>query len=304
MKTLRRLIKQNRIWVILSVFMTFLSIITQFVWTVNIGKLADAIVAREKVKMDFVITMLIILMIICTSLYLKDMVNRYTSERMAHRLRMDFVKKILNSKTMDSMCGHEAMSKAQNELMQASDYMSNTLFDIVGMFLSGLFALIYLIFENALLTAIILFAMVPIVIFVNVIGKKLIPLANASMDKKTVHNKVAYSLISKFDIVKIFDAKDFFKGRYEEELDDWAKTETKKERISAVCNSLSGILSQVPLLVLFAVSAIFIWKGYMTIGKLIIFINMLSSLLISMMNLPSWMVSIKNFLVHLTRADI
>ena len=91
---------------------------------------------------------------------------------------------------------------------------------------------------------------------------------------------------------------------YEEELDDWAKTETKKERISAECNSLSGILSQVPLLVLFAVSAIFIWKGYMTIGKLIIFINMLSSLLISMMNLPSWMVSIKNFLVHLTRADI
>ena len=124
------------------------------------------------------------------------------------------------------------------------------------------------------------------------------------MDKKAVHNKVAYSLISNFDIVKIFCAKDFFKGRYEKELDDWAGTESKKERISAVCNSLSGILSQVPLLVLFAVSAIFIWKGHMTIGKLIIFINMLSSLLRSMMNLPSWMVSIKNFLVHLTRADI
>ncbi len=304
MKTLHRLIKQNRIWVILSVFMTFLSIITQFVWTVNIGKLADSIVAREKVGIKFVITMLIILLIICTSLYLKDMVNRYTSERMAHRLRMDFVKKILYAKTTDEIGSHEAMSKAQNELMQASDYMSNVLFDIVGMFLSGLFALFYLIFENVLLTAIILLTMVPIVIFVNIISKKLVPLANASMDKKAVHNKVAYSLISNFDIVKIFGAKDFFKGRYEKELDDWARTESKKERISAVCNSLSGILSQVPLLVLFAVSAIFIWKGHMTIGKLIIFINMLSSLLRSMMNLPSWMVSIKNFLVHLTRADI
>ncbi len=304
MKTLRRLIRQNRIWVILSVFMTFLSIITQFVWTVNIGKLADSIVARENVGIKFVITMLIILVIICTSLYLKDMVNRYTSERMAHRLRMDFVKKILITKTTDSIGSHEAMSKAQNELMQASDYMSNVLFDIVGMFLSGFFALFYLIFENALLTAIILLSMVPIVIFVNIIGKKLVPLANASMDKKTVHNKVAYSLISNFDIVKIFNAGDFYKERYEKELDDWAETETRKERISAVCNSLSGILSQVPLLVLFAVSAIFIWKGYMTIGKLIIFINMLSSLLRSMMNLPSWMVSIKNFLVHLTRADI
>ena len=134
MKTLHRLIKQNRIWVILSVFMTFLSIITQFVWTVNIGKLADSIVAREKVGIKFVITMLIILLIICTSLYLKDMVNRYTSERMAHRLRMDFVKKILYAKTTDEIGSHEAMSKAQNELMQASDYMSNVLFDIVGMF--------------------------------------------------------------------------------------------------------------------------------------------------------------------------
>lgn len=117
MKTLNRLIRQNIIWVILSVFMTFLSIITQFVWTVNIGKLADSIVAREKVRIDFVVMMLIILFIICTSLYLKDMINRYTSERMAHRLRMDFVKKILYAKQTDSIDSHEAMSKAQNELM-------------------------------------------------------------------------------------------------------------------------------------------------------------------------------------------
>ena len=201
MKTLKGLISKNIIWVFLSLLMTFLSIITQFVWTINIGKLADSIVERQKVTGRFVITMLIILFVICLILYLKDIVNRYTSERMAHRLRMDFVKKILDKKAADKIGSFEAMSKAQNELMQASDYMSNVLFDSVGMFLSGLFAMFFLLFENAFLTLIILATMVPVVIFVNLIGKKLVLLANASMDKKIVHNKIAYSLITNFDVV-------------------------------------------------------------------------------------------------------
>lgn len=305
MKSLFRLIRQNRIWVIFSLLVTFISIGTQLTWTLYIGKLADSIVERTGVVVTFITTMSTLLIGNGFLQYVNQYVNRYTSERMAHTLRMNFADSLLadNSFTAD-IAGYEAMSKVQNELMQASEYMSNTLFDIVGMTLSGLFALFFLTFQNALLTVVILIPMIIVVLFTRLLSRKLVPLAHQSLDKKVEHNKIAYSMISNSDTVFLFDAKPFFKEKYENALDEWATVETRKERVSAVCNSLSGILSQIPLLILFATGSLMIWKGYMTIGMLIIFLNMIKSLLQTLMNLPSWMVSIKNFLVHLTRADI
>ena len=196
------------------------------------------------------------------------------------------------------------MSKAQNELTQASDYMSSTLTDIVQMSLSGVLVLFFLLYENPLLTILILVPMIVTVIAAKLLSKNIVPLVNASMDKKIVHNKTAYMAINNYDVVKVFDSKDFFTERYKLELNDWAESETKKERVNAICNSLSGILSHLPRLILFVTGGILIWKKHMTIGTLIIFLNMSKSLLITLMNLPSWIVSFKTFLVHLTRADI
>lgn len=305
MKSLFKLIKQNRICVSFSFVFTFLSIGAQLVWTLYIGRMADSIVERSGIPFAFIIAMFALLIGNGLLQYLDQIVNRYTSEKMAHTLRMNFADAILSmNDSEEATAGYEAVSKVQNELMTASEYMSNTLFDIVGMTLSGVFALLFLIFQNALLTAIVLSMMIIVVVIVNRLGKKLVPLTNEALDKKVIHNKTVYSVITNFDSVLVFDAKSFFAHKYEKELNDWAQTETKRDRISAVCNSLSGVLSQMPLLILFAAGAIMVWKGFMTIGTIIVFLNMLKSLLRTLMNLPSWMVSVKDFLVHLSRADM
>ena len=305
MKVFKRLIKKNAILAVLTVIFTFLSIISQFVWTIFVGKIIDSIAQREGLSVRLLLTMGVILLISVAFIYSSNLISRFTAEKMAHTLRMDFIKNLLSSDgASDEKGAFEAMSKVQNELSQSSEYMSNTLFDIFSMTLSGILALFFLLFENAFLTLIILIPMIIVCIAGRFLGQKINPLVNASMNKKIVFNKTAYSLITGFDVVNVFDAKEFFKNRFEKELNEWAEVETKKERVSAVCNSLSGILSQTPLLVLFAAGAILIWKGMLSLGGLIIFLNMTGTLLLTLMNLPSWAVSMKSFLIHLSRCDV
>ena len=265
--------------------------------------IADAIVSRKKIELKFVLVMFSILLASCLVIYLKGIVGKYATERMAHTLRMDFADNLLVKSTAETMGGYEAMSKAQNELTASSEGLSEA-FDVIEQFLSGILALFFLLFENLRFTLIVLGPMIIVVLLINRIGKNLPALVNAAMDKKISNNKTAYMIISNYEAVKVFGAEEFFEKKFQEELEEWGRLETKKERISAVTNSVSGILSQLPLLILFGVGALLICKGYMTIGTLMIFLNMTGSFISTIMNLPSWIVKIKQFLVHLSRTDI
>ena len=302
MKVLKRLTAANMIWVITAFVCLFLSIIIQFFWTIRIGMIADAIVSRKKIEINFMFIMFAILLASCLFIYLKSLAGKYATERMAHTLRMDFAGKLLKS-DREAMGGYEAMSKAQNELTASSEGLSG-IFDVIEQFLSGILALIFLLFANLRFTLIVLGPLIAVVLLINRIGKNLPGLVNAAMDKKISNNKTAYMIISNFEAVKVFGAEEFFEEKFKKELEEWGRLETKKERISAVTNSVSGILSQLPLLILFGVGALLIWRGYMTIGTLMIFLNMTGSFIRTITNLPSWVVRIKQFLVHLSRTDI
>lgn len=306
MKLLCKLVKKNRIWVILSLLFSFFGVGAQLVWTKHIGTLMDLIAQREKIEIGFLVIMGGWLVASTVTQYFNQLVNRYTAERMGHTLRMGFADRIF-SRDNDGQgitSGYEAVTKVQNELTQASEYMSNTLFDVVSMTLSAFFILIFLFMQNVLLTLSLLIPILLVMLIVQFNGRQLAPLVNKSMEGRTRHNKVGYSLISNFEAVRVFDGGDFYNARYCEELDAWGRAEIRLERVSAVCNSLTGALSQVPLLLLLSVGTLLIWNGSITLGTLIIFLNMQKSVLRTLMNLTSWMLSVKGFLVHLNRVDI
>lgn len=305
MKVLRLLLRKNRIWVFLSLTAVFCAVAAQLVWTAYIGKLADSIEQRQGMAKGFFVTMGILLAAAAGLQYICQLVNRYTSERLGHSLRMRFAGRILERKsgTEDRMSSYEAMSKVQNELCQASEYMSSTLFNIVWMTLSAVFIIIFLFFQNVILTLTLLTPIIIVMLVVRLQGRKLEPLVHNSMEAKIKPNKEAYSLITNYDAVLVFDGKQFFEERYYQAMEDWGEIETRKERVSAICSSMSGVLSQVPLLLLFAVGALMIWRGSITFGTLIIFLNMQKSVLRTLMNLPSWMISVKSFLVRLDRVE-
>lgn len=212
MKSLLRLFKQNKILVTITFIVTFLSIGVQLFWTLFVGKLADKIVERHHISSIFISSMVLVLLLNASFQYINQMVSRYTSERLAHTLRMNFIDSILRPKKLPSpISSSEAISKVQNELLLASDYMSSTLFDIVGMGLSGLFSLLFLLILNPILTIIILLPMLAVVIFTQQMGKRLVPLANKGMDMKSTQNTIAHSAITNYEAIKIYDGEIFFK---------------------------------------------------------------------------------------------
>ena len=109
----------------------------------------------KKIELKFVLVMLSILLASCLFIYLKGIVGKYATERMAHTLRMDFADNLLVKSTAETMGGCEAMSKAQNELTASSEGLSGA-FDVIEQFLSGILALFFLLFENLRFTLIVL----------------------------------------------------------------------------------------------------------------------------------------------------
>ena len=73
------------------------------------------------------------------------------------------------------------------------------------------------------------------------------------------------------------------------------------ERLNALYNSLSGILSRVPLLLLLTVGGYMVLKGNIMLGTLIVFLNMQNTLKQTIMNLPSWISGFKVFVTNLDK---
>ena len=75
-------------------------------------------------------------------------------------------------------------------------------------------------------------------------------------------------------------------------------------RLSALYNTLSGILSKVPLLLLLTVGGFMVIRGDILIGTLIVFFYLQGSLTQSIMNLPNWISNFKVFTTNLSRIEI
>ncbi|MBP5670055.1 MAG: hypothetical protein J6X14_07075, partial [Lachnospiraceae bacterium] len=75
-------------------------------------------------------------------------------------------------------------------------------------------------------------------------------------------------------------------------------------RWHALYNTLSGILSRVPLLLLLLVGGSMVIRGNIQIGTLIVFLNLQKSLTLSIMNLPSCLSGFQVFTTNLSRVEI
>ena len=87
-------------------------------------------------------------------------------------------------------------------------------------------------------------------------------------------------------------------------MDKWGKAETKMDRLYAGYNSLSGVLSFLPLLLLLAAGAYMAIIGEITVGTLIFFLSLHKSVTVFIMNMPMWIARFKSFTVNLSRIDV
>lgn len=313
MSVLSKILKNNRICVTVAVIIAIAANLSQMIYIVYIGELVNRIENREKITSALVTILACFLVSNVVTVYLKHYSGRYAAEKMAHTLRMGFIGKILSmqrekagsdSENRDGNDAGSVMSKVQNELSRADEYLSTTFFDITDMLLTGVLVFVFLMFQNILLTLVIFIPTLLILFYVKWSSRRLSGIVSSALKEKEKMNRVSYSLVNAFPAVKIYNGDEMCISTFEKSLENWGKHEADMEKLNALYNSLSGILSRVPMLLLITVGGFMVIKGNIMLGTLIVFLNMQSSLTNSIMNLPSWISGFKVFSTNLDKLKI
>lgn len=304
MKVLKKILNENRRWVIFSLIVSFAAIGAQLFYTHVIGILVDRIVENEKVLPSLVALLFLLILGFASLNYLSHMVGNYTSEKASHSLRMGYMRYLVRNTTSPDLSADKAMSVIQGELASTTDFLSNTFFFNVSMVVTSIAVLIFLLIENVILTIAILIPTLLILIYVSLSGSKLAKIAKATLAVKSRMNKTAFGVVQNHPIISVYEASAFVEEKYEEELDAWGKCIRKDDRLHAVLNSISGLLSQVPLLFLFLVGGYMVVSGNLTLGELVVFLHLQSSVTGFLMNTPIFIARFRTFTSNLSRIDI
>ena len=303
MSVLRTLIKRNRIWVIISVVLTLVANLTQMIYMYYVGELVNKIEERTTVSTAFMVLLAGFIIISVATLFMNQYVGRITAEKMAHTLRMGYASKLLHRLTERGIeCA--VMSVVQNELVQSDGYLTNAFFDITGMLFMGILATVFMFIQNVILTLVLLIPTLIILIYVGFSSRSLSKIVSAAQNEKMKMNKAGYAAVHAFPAVKTFEGEELCKKAMDERLVSWTKYQTKVGRYSALYNTLSGILSRVPLMLLLLAGGYMVIKGKILMGTLILFLNLQNSLTQSIMNLPNWIAGFKVFTTNLSRIEI
>ncbi|MBP5192463.1 MAG: ABC transporter ATP-binding protein [Eubacterium sp.] len=327
MSVLRILIKRNRKWVIISVVLTLVANLTQMIYMYYVGELVNKIEERAAVSMAFIVLLAGFIILSVATLFMNQYVGRITAEKMAHTLRMGYASKLLHRLTergiecdtvTDRGKGNDkaaaergkqcdtasVMSVVQNELVQSDGYLTNAFFDITGMLFMGILATVFMFIQNVILTLVLLIPTLIILIYVGFSSRSLSKIVSAAQNEKMKMNKAGYAAVHAFPAVKTFEGEELCKKAMDERLVSWTKYQTKVGRYSALYNTLSGILSRVPLMLLLLAGGYMVIKGKILMGTLILFLNLQNSLTQSIMNLPNWIAGFKVFTTNLSRIEI
>ena len=248
MSVLSKLLKNNRICVTVAVIIAVAANLSQMIYIVYIGELVNRIENREKITSALVTILACFLVSNVVTVYLKHYSGRYAAEKMAHTLRMGFIGKILSmqrekagldSENRDGNDAGSVMSKVQNELSRADEYLSTTFFDITDMLLTGVLVFVFLMFQNILLTLVIFIPTLLILFYVKWSSRRLSGIVSSALKEKEKMNRVSYSLVNAFPAVKIYNGDEMCISTYEKSLENWGKHEADMEKLNALYNSLS-----------------------------------------------------------------
>lgn len=306
MSVLRTLIKRNKVWVMASVMLSLIANLTQMIYMYYVGELVNKIESRTAVSIVFIVLLAALIGLSVITLFMNQYVGRIAAEKMAHTLRMGYAAKLIHrSVEQGKECDTASiMSVTQNELAQADGYLVNVFFDITGMLLMGILATVFMFIQNVILTLVLLIPTLFILVYVGFSSRSLSSIVSAAQNEKMKMNKAGFAAVHAFPAIKTFEGEELCRKAMDERLISWTKHQTKVGRFSALYNTLSGIMSRVPLMMMLLAGGYMVIKGKILMGTLVLFLNLQNSLTQSIMNLPNWIAGFKVFTTNLSRVDI
>lgn len=300
-----RLIKKHRYLIVLTFIISILVILISLWWNSQISHLINRISEKEAITVSLLPKLCFIIFLSSTTAYFFGVLSSLTCETMSHELRMGFGKHI-NSLTLleiDNINAGNHLSILQNEINEISQYINGNLFAIMDDIIRFIITFSWILILNPKLT---ILAHIPVffIMWYIVLSSKIIErFAYESQEANKKMNGAFDTLITIFPILRIYNATKLICNKYSDDLTRWETLSRKEERTRAKLMSLSGLLSCIPLLLLFLIGGSQVIHGEISLGTLYIFINLSGNVSGILMNMPGRISAFRRFTANMNRIE-
>ena len=297
MGLMKKLIAGRMCLTALTFIVSAFSVALTLWWNRLLSQIIDVVGKSLSIPLNL-LSMAAAAVMVCTlSAYIMNLLSAWTVETLAHDLRMGYTRHIasLSFAEIENMNVGEQLSRLQNEINDVSAYLRTQLTPIVEDVIKFIATFSFMLYLNPKLTIIAnapsFFILAYTVLSSRVIGHAAMETqkSNASM------NGFADTLTTLFPVMKLFEATSLVGQGYNAALEVWEGAAVREERRRSLLMSLSGLMSVIPLLLLFLEGGRQVMDGVTAIGTLYIFINLSGNVSGVLMNLPGRIAMFRRF---------
>jgi ABC-type multidrug transport system fused ATPase/permease subunit len=272
-------------------------------WNARLGGIIDTISTGNYLTAEIIVGAIVTILLTSAAVYAKGLISGFTCESLSHDLRMGYARHFASMQIseVEVLSTGEQISRLQNEIADTSEYLNTNLFQLLDDSIRFVATIIWLLLINPMLTLSAYLPVLIILIYVVWSSKAINAATRHSLQAKVRMNEHAYTLLTMFPIIRLYDATKMLLGGYTDALQTWEHQTIRAERTRARLMSLSALLSTIPLMILFGVGGKMAIGGAITIGTLYIFLNLSGNVSGVMMNMPGYIASFRRFSVNMKR---
>lgn len=272
-------------------------------WNAQLSGIINTISEGNILPINTIVMAILIMFAMCAANFMKTYISGFACEIMTHDLRMGYARHFstLPLSEIERLNAGEQLSKLQNEIAEVSNYINGNLFQLINGGITFFATITWLLFINTRLTLSVNLPVIIIMVYVFYSSKIISNAAQRSQQARGQMNRYVDTLLTLFPVIRLYDAAPMMVANYNKEVGEWKNQTVRAERIRARLMSLSGLLSSVPLMLIFFVGGNMVINDILTFGTLYVFLNLSGNVSGVMMNMPGAIASFRQFSVNMKR---
>ena len=303
MLLLSKMIYKRKILSLATICASLLAAAVTLWWNAQLSDIINAVSEGTAPTKERLLWALAAMLIMGVSSFVKGYISGYTCEGMTHDLRMGYARHFASLPVVEAekLNAGEQQSKLQNEIAGVSGYLNGNLFQLFDDAVRFLSTFLWLLSLSPALTLAVNLPAFVILAYVFLSSKIINTATELSQQAKGQMNRYADTLLTLFPIIRLYDAARLTIDGFTDAVKTWENYTTKSERTKARLMSISAILSQMPLLLLFLVGGHMTIDEALCVGTLYIFLNLSGNVSGVLMNMPGHIAAFRQFSVNIKR---
>jgi len=272
-------------------------------WNAQLSEIIDTVSSGALPQGGAIALALATMLVMGAASYAGGWLSGFACEYMAHDLRMGYARYFasLPAAAAEQLNTGEQLSLLQNEIADVAAYLNGNLFPLFGDCVRFIATICWLSYLNVKLAISANLPVIAILLYVFYSSKLIETAVKKSQQAKERMNRHADIILTAFPIIKLYDAARAAINGYRVEVGEWERQTVKSERIRARLMSFSGLISNIPLILLFFIGGGMVMDGALSIGALYVFVNLSGNVSGVMMNMPGFISAFRQFSANMDR---